>query len=77
MKTINLRGITNPLSEEELKKVIGGANEKQPTELETVREHACNNSQFMGPCQLEWSGGTIGGVCRRSLLTGHLECWPA
>jgi len=74
MKKINLRGVTESLSESEMKKVKGGAKVDQPKGPVTVEEEACVGSSFMGPCSLQWEGGNVPGSCLLDTGSGNLVC---
>jgi hypothetical protein len=76
MKTINLRGITNPLSEEELKKVKGGMDQPKvmPDNQEVdgdgggTGEKPCDGKKCGDPCTfVNQNGYTKYGTC---------EHWP-
>jgi bacteriocin-like protein len=67
MKKISLRGISEILSEKELKNVVGGVEKQtyqnEPEEPETVGEAACKGKLPNSPCTISWSGGTVTYLC--------------
>ena len=65
MKTINLRGIKESLSESEMKKVRGGAKEDPPITPLTVAEAACVGLLPDSPCSMASSGTSVWGICVR------------
>ena len=62
MKTINLRGVINPLSDSEMKNVKGGKEVIEGPPL-TVQEEACKNLIPDSPCYMQWTGGSKTGIC--------------
>ena len=68
MKTINFRGITESLSDGEMKNVLGGGPEKikeapKPEEEPTVYEAACEGKILWGNCKIITSTGDLKGKC--------------
>ena len=61
---MNLRGITESLSDSEMKKVKGGKKEEVPPPI-TLSEQACIGKLPNQPCTLGPSSGgtTIWGIC--------------
>jgi len=74
MKKLNLSGVTNTLSEKEMKEVLGGAKADPPNNPLTIEEAACAGKSFGSGCSMEGSGFTVSGNCGRNIGTGNLEC---
>jgi len=79
MKTINLRGITESMSEREMKLVKGGGKNDermvQPEESLTSAENLCKDVTIEGwPCKIPNSlGGFNWGTCKKN-SNKRLEC---
>jgi len=78
MKQINLRGITESLSDKEMKMVKGGDPlkiQKEPPPL-PVEQEVCRDKLPTAKCSLGWSGGVSEGTCLFVIQTGKLTCIP-
>ena len=64
MKKINLRGISEILSEKELKNVMGGSNTGCPAQ----------SSSCSGNCTISAGGKTFSGTCTSVSLGGTALC---
>jgi len=62
MKAINLRGITESLSESEMKLVRGGKKVDPPKDL-TIGASACAGMVPDSPCSIQVPGGTYDSFC--------------
>ena len=79
MKKINLQGMLNPLSEREMKNVVGGAMpicepKEAPDEPPPLEEAACINVALLGECKMGWSGGERKGTCLMDAKTNRKTC---
>ena len=71
MKKINLNGISEILSEKEMKNTVGGG------ERQVVIKEApdpCDNLAAGNECKIFWSGGESIGHCYYPAGSGHLTC---
>jgi len=78
MKTINLKGLKNALSENEMKNITGGNSPDKPQDKDTDPVYnPCKGKSFGDKCEITWSGGTQEGTCARVVRpdgTYGLEC---
>jgi len=77
MRKINFRGITESMSEREMKLVKGGVEPAKitvATPALTVEESACYGGTEGMICHIKWSGGQNDGVCLRDKDTQKLNC---
>ena len=65
MKKINFRGITESMSDGEMKKVTGGKEVKAPEIPPTLGQAACENKVVGSLCSLELLGSTYRSFCWR------------
>ena len=77
MKKINLKGISNALSNNEMKHVKGGVLKltADPGSIEAVDAvAACDKKLPWAKCTMTWSGGTREGQCIDGNKDGKLSC---
>jgi len=71
MKKINLKGISEILSEKELKNVVGGGS----NDIDTSKITACSGKSDCDSCSFLWGGRTSYGICAfDSLSTFKYYC---
>ncbi|MDR2147037.1 MAG: TIGR04149 family rSAM-modified RiPP [Tannerella sp.] len=65
MRKLNLKGLTNVLSESEMKNVMGGgSNDQRKIDPgNQVPPSGCEGKSAGTPCQIRFSGGTVNSFC--------------
>jgi len=74
MKKLNLSGVTNTLSEKEMKEVLGGAKADPPIVPPMADESPCVGKLPGSDCSMDWSGGAVSGTCMYDTNTQTVWC---
>ena len=84
MKTINLKRVTNTLSEKEMKNTVGGVDkvsfaEEPPNDAlagttSSPKIDACKGKPYNSPCSYQCNGKTYYGKCIYPLFGSTLYC---